>query len=72
MVLIAAPYHYTTPTWCFMYIILSQRRAFIIHQDRNVHTFSIVLPCGELVNKRLRHSTSRSALDVFTTRREVE
>ena len=23
----------------------------IIHQDRNVHTFSIVLPCGELVDK---------------------
>ena len=23
------PYHYTTTTWCFMYIILSQRRAYI-------------------------------------------
>ena len=29
---------------------------FIIHQDRSVHTFSIVLPCGELVNKRQRYS----------------
>ena len=26
---------------------------FIIHLDSNVHTFSIVLPCGERVNKRL-------------------
>ena len=29
---------------------------FIIHQDRNVHNFSIVLPCGELVNKRQCYS----------------